>query len=139
MPDPSKMDDLPAFARWGRLMEQGAENRGRTLYLAPKLKEMQTLAGLQDVTETTYPIPIGTWPTDKQQKLIGSHMLLNGLGGMDGFTTMMFTKALGWSLESTKKFIDEVKTNLRDDSCRKVVDFYVVYGRKPGGSDLTTN
>ena len=112
-------------------MEQAAERRGRILQLGPKLVELQSSASLQDVTQSVYALSIGTWPTDQQQKFVGGHMLLNGLQGVDGFTTLMFTQALGWTLEATRDFIKEVKKDLCDDSMRKVMDLHVVYGRKP--------
>lgn len=116
-------------------MEQAAERRGRIIQLGPELTEFQISAGFQYVTETIYPLPIGTWPPDARQRFIGGHLLLNGLHGMEGFTTMMFTKALGWSLEATQGFVEEVKKNMRDDSMRKVIDLHVVYGRKPARED----
>ena len=131
IPLTSNIDDLPPLLRWGRLMEQGAERRGRPLQLGTRLADFQSSAGLQEVNESIYNISVGTWPADKQQKFLGGHMLLNALQGLEGFSTIMFTKALGWSLEATQEFVEQVKTQLRDDSVRKVMDFHVVYGQKP--------
>jgi hypothetical protein len=112
-------------------MELGAERRGRSLKLAPNLTSYQTAAGLQDVTETVYNLPIGTWPENVKDKLIGLHMLLNGTQGMEGLTTMMFTKVLGWSLDETKDFVQKVKQDICNDDLHKFLDLHVVYGKKP--------
>ncbi|KAK4545288.1 hypothetical protein LTR36_003468 [Oleoguttula mirabilis] len=130
MPMSDTLSDLPPLLRWGRLMEQAAEKRGRVLQLGPKLASFQHSAGLQDVTEKVYRITTGTWPHDPQQRMLGARNMLSALQGMEGFTTVMFTTALGWSLEDTRAFVEEVKRDLRDDGMRKVMDLHVVYGRK---------
>lgn len=120
-------------------MDLAAEKRGRSLRLAPNLQAFQSSAGLNNVTESIYNIPIGTWPKDNKQKLIGSYMILNGTQGLDGLSMVMFTKALGWSPEATKEFVEKVKIQLRDDSWHKVMDLYVVYGQKPLSGDTKTS
>jgi len=113
-------------------MEQAGIIRGRPLQLGPHLVSFQQDAGLHDVTEKIYRIPVGTWPEEPKQRDIGARYLLGVLQGMEGFTTVLFTKALGWSLEDTSAFVEEAKRDLRDDGMRKVLDLHVVYSRKPG-------
>ena len=112
-------------------MEMAAEKRGRSLKLATTAKGYQESAGLQNVTEEVYNLPIGTWPKDEKQRLIGSYMILNGLQGLDGLSTIMFTTALGWSLEAVKEFVEKVKAYICDDSAHKCFDLCVIYGQKP--------
>lgn len=73
----------------------------------------------------------GTWMDDPQERELGERTMLSTMTGMEGFTTAMFTKSLGWSLEDTKAFIVDIKQNMRDDSIRKVIDLHVVCGQKP--------
>ena len=134
IPLPENIDDFPPLLRWCRLIEQAADRRGRTIQLGPKLVTFQSSAGLEDVTESVYHIKVGTWATDKQERTIGARAMLNALQGMEGFTTMLFTKALEWKEEDVGTFVEKVKRDLRDESMRKVMDFHVVYGRKAGGS-----
>ena len=105
--------------------------RGRTIQMGPRVAELQRNAGLEDVHETLYNMPIGTWPTNEKDKTIGAEMMFNGLSGVDGFSNVIFTKALQWSPEDTQEFLVKVKTDIRDDSMRKYMDFHVVHGRKP--------
>lgn len=123
-------DSLPALYRWGRLMEQAGEKRGRLINLGSNILSMQTTAGLHGVTEKVYNIPLGTWPNDEQQRQIGAHMMLSGLRGMDAFSMMLFTKVLGWTVEDTQEFVEKVKTDVSDDGMRKIMPLYVVYGKK---------
>ena len=119
-------------------MEVAAEKRGRSLKLATNAKGYQMSAGLQDVTQEVYNLPIGTWPKDEKQRLIGSYMLLNGFHGLEGLSTVMFTTALGWSLEAVKEFVEKVKAYVCDDSVHKFLDLYVIYGRKVCLRDLNS-
>lgn len=111
-------------------MAEAGDKRGRSLALGPTLTDLFSSAGLQNVTETIYNLPFGTWPTDEKQKRIAYYSALNNEKRMDGLTTAMFTKALGWSLEDTQAFIEEVKKDVWDDSMRKYMPLYLVYGQK---------
>ncbi|GAB7359931.1 hypothetical protein MBLNU230_g7457t1 [Neophaeotheca triangularis] len=133
VPLPEKIEELPPILRWGRLMEKAAEKRGRALQLGPLLKDFHRDAGLQRVSEDIYPMPCGTWPSDPKKRELGTHFLLQTLGGVEGYSMIMFTKALGWSVEDTNAYLEEVRRDARDDSMRKVLDFHVVYSQKPGG------
>ncbi|KAM3413477.1 hypothetical protein BST61_g11599 [Cercospora zeina] len=125
------VDNLLPFFKWNRLMEQAAMKRGRQLQLGPHLKEYQAKAGLVAVEERVFAHKWGTWMEDPQERELGERTLLSAMNGMEGFTTALFTQALGWSWEDTKSFIVDVKQNMRDDSIRKVIDLHVVCGQKP--------
>lgn len=113
-------------------MEQAALQRGRILQLGPKLADFQTDAGLQNVNEKVFAHKWGTWMSDPKERSLGARTMLNAMSGMEGFTTAMFTQALGWSVEDVRAFIPEIKRDMRDDSLRKVIDLHVVCGQKPG-------
>lgn len=72
---------------------------------------------------------------DERERALGARTMVNTISGMEGFTTVLFTKTLGWSLEDTRGFIKQIKRDMRDDGIRKVVDLHVVWGqkRKDGG------
>lgn len=127
------IQSLPPFLRWGRLMEQAGEKRGRTIQLGPKLVSFQRESGgLHDVTEKIFPFPCGTWPEGEKEKMLGARNMLQVLSGMEGFTMVLFTKVLGWGVDEAKAFVEEAKAGFRDDGLRKVMDVYVVWGRKDG-------
>lgn len=72
---------------------------------------------------------------DERERALGARTMLNTISGMEGFTTVLFTKTLGWSLEDTRDFIMEIKRNMRDDGIRKVMDLHVVCGQKKKDGD----
>lgn len=125
---------LPTDAqpRWAKLMTEAGKKRGRPLNLGPYIKGFMTSADLSSVDEQIYKMPIGTWPTDEKQKLIGASIMVQTLNGMEGYTTVLFTKVLGWSLQDTKKMIDDVLRDICDDGKHKYIDLHVAWGRKDG-------
>ncbi|KJX98709.1 hypothetical protein TI39_contig397g00004 [Zymoseptoria brevis] len=134
LPMSDDINELPSFFQWNRYMDLAAQKRGRPLQLGPHLHNFQEHAGLLDVHEIVFPHKWGTWPNDPTERALGGRTMLSAMSGMEGFTTILFTKVLGWALEDTQAFIVKVKRDMRDDSLRKVMDLHVVYGRKPGGS-----
>lgn len=131
LPMSENIDDLQPVFKWGRLLDQAATKRGRPIQLGPRLKTFQRDARLTQVTERIFAHKYGTWPSDPKERSLGARTMLSAISGMEGFTTILFTKVLGWNLEDTQAFIGEVRRDLRDDSLRKVVDFHVTYGQKP--------
>lgn len=116
-------------------MEQAGLARGRPLQLGPHLTSFQRAAGLENIQEMVFAHKWGTWMEDERERALGARTMVNTISGMEGFTTVLFTKTLGWSLEDTRGFIGEIKRDMRDDGIRKVVDLHVVWGqkRKDGG------
>lgn len=135
LPMPSNPSSLLPFFRWNKLMEQAGLARGRPLQLGPHLSSFQHAAGLENIQERVFAHKWGTWMEDERERALGARTMVNTISGMEGFTTVLFTKTLGWSLEDTRGFIKEIKRDMRDDGIRKVVDLHVVWGqkRKDGG------
>lgn len=135
IPMSSNPADLLPFFRWNRLMEQAGLARGRPLQLGPQLTSFQRSAGLENISERVFAHKWGTWMADPRERALGARTMLNTISGMEGFTTVLFTKTLGWSLEDTRDFIMEIKRNMRDDGIRKVMDLHVVCGQKKKDGD----
>lgn len=131
LPMSDNLDELQPFFKWNRLMEQAALKRGRLLQLGPRLSEFQRNAGLINGAEDVIAHKWGTWMSDPTERALGARTMLGAISGMEGFTTAMFTKALGWSVADTQVFIQEVKRDMRDDNLRKVMDLHVVRSQKP--------
>ncbi|KAK4505574.1 hypothetical protein PRZ48_003537 [Zasmidium cellare] len=131
LPMTENIDELQPVFKWNRLLDQAATKRGRAIQLGPHLKRFQKDAGLAQVTERVFAHKYGTWPPDPRERSLGARTMLSAISGMEGFTTILFTKVLGWNLEDTQTFIQEVKRDMRDDSLRKVMDLHVAYGQKP--------
>jgi len=52
-------------------------------------------AGFVDIVEKPYKVPIGPWPKDKLEKMIGTYNMVNLLDAAEGFTLVLFIRILG--------------------------------------------
>ncbi|KAK4983749.1 hypothetical protein LTR66_002588 [Elasticomyces elasticus] len=122
------------FYRWSRLIEEVGAKRDRPLHLGPHIVGFLRSASFADIREEVYAVPLGSWPRDdEREKMIGSQMMMQTVSGMEGYTTVLFTTALGWSAEETAEFVEEVKREITDDGVHKICDFLVACGIKEGG------
>lgn len=115
---------------WCRYMKEAGLKRGRPVDLGPQIKGFLQNAPFADIGEEVFPMPVGTWPTDEKQKMIATHFMMQTLGGIEGYSMMVFTKVLGWSVEKTKEYLERVKEYCKDDSKHKYMDLHVAWGRK---------
>ncbi|KAK4894236.1 hypothetical protein LTR28_002084, partial [Elasticomyces elasticus] len=96
-----------SFYRWGRLIEAAGLLRGRPLHLGPRLVPFLHSAHFSHVHEEVYAVPFGGWPEDERQAMIGREAMRQTVSGMEGYTTVLFTSALGWGREETEGFVEE--------------------------------
>ncbi|KAH6641660.1 S-adenosyl-L-methionine-dependent methyltransferase [Chaetomium tenue] len=90
--------------------------------------------GFDDVTEVVYKMPCSPWPKDQRLKLIGAFEMENLLYGLSGMVTRVFGKGLNWSPEQVQVFLVDVRKEIRSRNLHVYWPYYVVHGRKPGGS-----
>ncbi|KAK3308001.1 S-adenosyl-L-methionine-dependent methyltransferase [Chaetomium strumarium] len=90
--------------------------------------------GFEDVTEVVYKMPCSPWPKDERLKFIGAFELENLLYGLSGMVTRLFCKGLNWTPEEVQVFLVDVRKELKRRDLHVYWPYYVVYGRKPGGS-----
>jgi hypothetical protein len=67
-------------------------------------------------------------------KKSGVWYLIHMRHGLEGYTLRLFTKTLGWSLEETRAFIQELREEIPEaklEDLRLYSLFRVVYGKKP--------
>lgn len=62
-------------------------------------------AGFVDVEATIMRLPLGTWPSDPTEKLVGRYNLLNFLEGVQGHCLQLFTKVLDMDLQEARQLI----------------------------------
>jgi hypothetical protein len=72
----------------------------------PKLLES---AGFENVHFQILKRPTNDWPKDPRMKEIGKFSCLNFLEGLEGFSNIPFTRALGWRIEEVQVLNAQVK------------------------------
>jgi hypothetical protein len=88
--------------------------------------ERQTLqcfidAVFEDVIETRFPGPIGTWLRDKDDKLTGLYWTANMLDGLNGMSNITLRCGLGMSSEDMEQLLVDVRHDLKD---RKIHSYW---------------
>ena len=100
---------------------------GRQLNIAANLKKWVTEAGFEDVNESVYALPCGTWPKDPSLKALGRYQFANAHEAVEAYGLRLFTHVLGWSEEEAKTHLAAVKEQLRSRYVHCYTKVYVVF------------
>lgn len=82
-------------------------------------------AGFVDVTETSYRMPIGPWPTDPREKQVGQYNWLNYLEGLEAFLMAPLTRWLGRSAEEVRALSKEASSDVLKKKLKLWHELYV--------------
>ncbi|KAF5667186.1 methyltransferase [Fusarium heterosporum] len=121
-----------ATYEWVTKLLEGTRLVGRPFDSADKYKEQLESQGFQNVQEVIFKWPQNTWPKDVKHKELGAWELENISSGLDGLSSAVFTRVLGWSKEELDVLLTKVRREIRDRSIHSYWPIYVVYGQKPG-------
>ena len=100
------------LAKWGNYMLEASEKMGAPLDSANRYKQQLIDAGFTNVVQEDYKWPINAWPKDRKWKTVGAWSGENILSGLEALSLVLFTKVLGWSVESTTVFCAGVRKDL---------------------------
>jgi hypothetical protein len=103
------------------MLVAGAKNLGRDWHCTPKYKQCFIDAGFEDVVETRFPGPIGTWPKDKGEKLIGLYWTANMLDGINAMSNVVLRRGLQVSSEEMELLLVDVRRDLKN---RKIHSYW---------------
>lgn len=80
---------------WCGQLIAASDKIGKTCVVAPHIKGWMENAGLVNVVQHRFKLPIGTWPKDPLEKEIGAFNLVNMLDATEGYTMALYTRVLG--------------------------------------------
>jgi len=103
-----------ALERWSNMTVDGAKALGKDWRCTVKYKQCFIDAGFEDVVEERFPAAIGTWPRDKDDKLVGLYWTANMLDGINGISSVALRRGLGMSSEALELFLVDVRRDLKD-------------------------
>jgi hypothetical protein len=110
-----------AFERWNNMLVEGAKILGRDWHCTIKYKQCFIDAGFEEVVEERFPGPIGTWPRDKDDKIVGLYWTANMLDGINGMSNVSLRRGLGMSSEEMELLLVDVRRDLRN---RKIHSYF---------------
>lgn len=87
--------------------------------------------GFEDVKEYRIHVPVNPWARGEKNKVLGAMSQQNLVGGVEGMSTALFTRALGWTPEKVTELLTDVRANIADRRIHAYGVVYFVHGRKP--------
>lgn len=84
--------------------------------IAPRLPDLLTQAGFEDVELTQKIVPLGAWPKDKALKEIGRWFRVQFLEmALEAYTMALFTRFGNWKYEEVQVLLAMVRNELKSD------------------------
>ncbi|KAF9872040.1 methyltransferase domain-containing protein [Colletotrichum karsti] len=123
-PDDSMPPDS-AIARWSSLLMEGTNKINRPIDVPSRFKRLLEEAGFECVEEHKRIWPINSWPAKRKLKEMGWWVRETTLAGIEASTLALFTRVLGWTVEETRDFCEEVKVEMASRSVHAYWNVYV--------------
>ncbi|KAK6359273.1 hypothetical protein TWF696_000436 [Orbilia brochopaga] len=120
-----------ALLHWCRIMQEACEASGATFRVASNMKKWCEEAGFVEITEKAFKIPIGPWPRDKHDKLVGSFNLANMLQAVEGFSLHLLTKFGNMNAQQVYELVEKVRADMKNKKYHSYFRLFVCYARKP--------
>ncbi|KAM0326148.1 hypothetical protein ACHAQA_006742 [Verticillium albo-atrum] len=129
--DDESMPPDSYIRRLGELFAASGAQLGRPLTEASKYRTLLQEAGFTDVVEQKLKWPIGGWAKDEHYKKLGDWCRESLTSGLEGLTTALFTRGLGWSPEEVMVFCAKVREEIQQRRVHAYMSVYIVHGKKP--------
>lgn len=108
-----------------------AERMGRPLDTYHRFRSRIESAGFVNVHEMRYKVPVGVWTRNQMFKEAGFHNQEQLIKGVEGYMIYPFTQFGHWSVNDTRKFIEECKKELAKDEIHKYYFTRRIWAQKP--------
>ncbi|PGH04178.1 hypothetical protein GX51_03686, partial [Blastomyces parvus] len=117
--------------QWQRLLVEASRQFGKELGVEGSWKQWMEQAGLVDVEEVVYKVPLSPWPQDPRLKDIGRYQATHVQEMVRSYSLALFTRALDWSIDELEVLLWAVGNDLKNRRIHLYTKLRVVYGRKP--------
>jgi hypothetical protein len=109
-----------------------AEKMGAPLDAPRKWTEQMRAAGLINVRDVVYKLPMGPWARSKRLKTVGQlekTMILEG--GLEAYSMRGYVEVLGGRPEDLMVILALARNEIRDPNVHTYVHYHIAYGQKP--------
>ncbi|KAJ9635888.1 hypothetical protein H2201_000119 [Coniosporium apollinis] len=127
--DSGLLTDNHALQQWGNAYRQCMEGE-RDPRIGRRLPELLRTAGLVDVQERSFRMPIGGWPTDVLQRSIGVQNQQNIGAMLESHALYPFTRRFGWTKDQVASLVQRAQQEANDPRLRLYIPLVVAWGRK---------
>lgn len=111
---------------WNERQVESCRRLGIDTRAPSKYKQWMIDQGFEDVTETKFRWPVGSWPRDPYYKRLGKMTRANFLAGLEGFTLRLWTGTFGMSVEEVLVFLSCVRKDIENP---RIHSYWPVYVR----------
>jgi hypothetical protein len=120
-------------AKFWSLVNEGLNAMGIDFHAASdsRLADAMRAAGLVNVTERSFHVPIGVWPKNKVLKTVGLYWRTILLDGLQAIALGPLTRGLLWSPQDVETFLIDVRKAYMDNSTLMYMQLRLIYGQKP--------
>ncbi|TVY46357.1 putative methyltransferase tdiE [Lachnellula cervina] len=129
--DDGTVPETSQFKEYDRLLRAAATAFGTPLEDPTGYAKWFEGAGFEGVTERVFKMPTNPWPKDPRLRLVGALEQENLTGNLEGISTRVFQKGLGWGADESSVFFAAVRKDIKNRRHHSYYPFYVVYGQKP--------
>ena len=120
-----------ALDEWAADRIEASQIVSRPIDFAPRLAQSCRDAGLVNVQEHVFRIPVGPWPRDARLRDLGAAWRQTILQGLSGDSIALFDAAWSWNVTEIQGKLTEVRKELMHPDTRAYNCLYVVWGKKP--------
>ncbi len=103
-----------ALARWNDLLVEAVGRTGRRWDNAQHYGTWMRELGFVDVAEHREVLPLSPWAKSRRMKYLSLWLQHDMLNAVDSMSLALFTRVLGWDLDTLKPFLDQVKKDMCD-------------------------
>ncbi|OJJ43493.1 hypothetical protein ASPZODRAFT_135957 [Penicilliopsis zonata CBS 506.65] len=121
----------PYLTQLGGLVKEAGERFGKTMQDMDTWGEAFKAAGFVDVVTKMIKVPVGPWPKDKKQKIIGMYMQSQVNQAVGSLLPGILGKGLGWPNEEVAVMAARLRNEIADASIHQYAKMYLIYGKKP--------
>jgi len=128
--DGTYTDKLRTWEYYERV-NKAAESFGRPLEVTHEMNTFLEKAGFTDLGHAIKKLPLGSWPKDKKQKMLGIWFELIAETGFSAFGTALLTRVAKMEISEVQKLIADVLVEVKSKKFHAYGVHHIYYARKP--------
>ncbi|KAF1813552.1 S-adenosyl-L-methionine-dependent methyltransferase [Eremomyces bilateralis CBS 781.70] len=129
--DSGRLTESHALTQWYTLYQGACQQMNRNPRVGRELRRYLQDAGLQDIHDFCYRVPIGAWSAEPALQEIGRQALENFIPLLESHAIYPFTTCHGWTAEQVQWLRQRAEHEMNDLTLKIYVPLYVAWGRRP--------